>query len=85
VKGRTECAVTVVGDEKVRVAAGEFDAFKIESKANFSGTSPDGPVSAVGTATYWYAPAARAVVKSEYRDQDVKQVITELLDFKLQP
>ncbi len=42
VKGRTECNVSVVGYEKVRVAAGEFDAFRLESKANFSGIAPEG-------------------------------------------
>ncbi len=82
---RTECNVSVVGYEKVRVAAGEFDAFRLESKANFSGIAPEGQVSGVGTMTYWYAPAARAIVKSEYRDQFVGLVTTELFDFKLQP
>jgi hypothetical protein len=89
-KGRSESSVTVVGYEKVRVAAGEFDAFKLEQKANFSGVirrdqQIGSLLTGVSTMTYWYAPAARAVVKSEYRDLYVKRVITELFDFKLQP
>ena len=85
VKGRTEAEVRVVGYEKVRVGAGEFDAFKLESRAEFKGTSPDGPVAGGGTMTYWYAPAARAVVRSLYKDQYQGLITTDLLEFKLQP
>jgi hypothetical protein len=64
-KGSLDHDVTVLAFERVQVPAGEFDAFKIVSKAAISGTSPvnsrfDGEV----TRTYWYAPAARAIVKS---------------------
>lgn len=85
VKGRAEVNVTVVGYEKVRVAAGEFDAFKLESRSEFKATAPDGPVSGVATTTYWYAPAARAIVRSEYKDQPTGLTTTDLLEFKLQP
>ncbi len=85
VKGRTEGEVRVVSYEKVLVAAGEFDAFKLESRAEFKGTSHEGPVAGVGTMTYWYAPAARAVVRSIYKDQYQGQITTDLLGFKLQP
>lgn len=85
VTGRTEGEVRVVGYEKVRGPAGEFDAFKLESRAEFKGTSPDGPAAGVGTTTYWYAPAARAVVRSIYKDQYQGLITTDLLEFKLQP
>ncbi len=83
-KGRTEGKVTVVGYEKVRVGAGEFDAFKLESRSEYK-VPPEATVSSVSTMTYWYAPAARAVVRSISNDQHGGRVTTDLLGFKLQP
>lgn len=57
--------VAVAGHEKVAVPAGEFDAFKMVAKGRLSGTSPiNSEYAAETTTTYWYAPAARAVVKT---------------------
>ncbi|SPJ18841.1 conserved hypothetical protein [Burkholderiales bacterium] len=52
--------MTVVGCEKVRVRAGEFDAFKLKWQSTWLDKTNNNP----GTteSTYWYAPAARNVV-----------------------
>ena len=57
--------VAVIAHERVRVVAGEFDAFKIVATGSFRGLSKGGPGILSGDVdqTYWYAPAARAVVK----------------------
>ena len=82
VEGRISVNAKVVGYEKVRVPAGEFDAFKLERKGNWQLTSGE---TGESTETYWYAPAARTVVKSEYRAPHVPDTTTELAEFKLQP
>jgi len=79
-EGRENWSVAVVGYEKVRVPAGEFDAFKLEAKGNWMTGSKTG----TDTWTYWYAPAARAVVKSEVQDTS-GFTATELAEFQLQP
>jgi hypothetical protein len=58
--------VAVIAHEKVRVAAGEFRAFKLVAKSRFTGSSKGGPgkLEGEGMHTYWYAPAARAVDKA---------------------
>ena len=63
--GTSNVNVDVVGYEKVTVPAGDFDAFKLVSRASMRGISPKGSrIEADAVSTYWYAPAARAVVKS---------------------
>ena len=62
--GRVVVDVIVVARERVAVPAGEFDAFKLEAKSQLGGRSPKGSrIDAESFTTYWYAPAARAVVK----------------------
>jgi hypothetical protein len=82
-QGRNNVAVAVVGYEKVRVPAGEFDAFKLEA----NGHSVVGGATAELAWTYWYAPAARAVVKAEYRTSAAvgSGTTTELASYRLQP
>ena len=64
-RGHLVTDVAVVAHEKVSVPAGDFDAFKLVAKGQVGGTSPIGSqYNAEITATYWYAPAARAIVKS---------------------
>lgn len=70
--------VAVVAYEKVRVPAGEFDAFKLEAKRSWIA----GSVAGTDSSVYWYAPAARAVVKSEVQDNS-GFTTTELAEFKL--
>jgi hypothetical protein len=57
----------VLAHETVRVVAGRFDAFKLEARGEFTGRSKGGPgiLSGEFKSTYWYAPAAKAIVKSE--------------------
>ncbi len=64
-KGTYLVNVEVVSFEQVSVPAGDFDAFKLTAREALSGTSPIGTnYAGEATRTYWYAPAARAVVKS---------------------
>jgi len=77
---RTDWSLAVVGYEKVRVPAGEFDAFKLEAKGSWISGSKTGEESR----TYWYAPTARGVVKSEIQDTS-GLTTTELAEFHLQP
>lgn len=82
VRGTINGTRSVVGYEKVRVIAGEFDAFKLESTNDFR---TDMGLSGVATRTYWYAPAARAIVKEVWRDPFLGVVTTELMEFTLRP
>jgi hypothetical protein len=84
-KGQQKYSVVVLTYEKVRVPAGEFDAFKLEATGTFSGTAYVGPVSGSSSRTYWYAPAARAIVKDEINDPHRGRYGFELVQFKLQP
>jgi hypothetical protein len=64
---RTNARVKVVAHETVRVVAGAFDAFKLEATGSFTGRSRGGPgvLSGEFKSTYWYAPAAKAIVRSQ--------------------
>ena len=81
--GRSEIDVMVVGYEKVLVPAGEFDAFKLEAKGSYNGSAGNGRINLWW---YWYAPAARAIVKEEIKKtpHDVS-AITQLEKFYVQP
>lgn len=84
--GRAVTDVMVVAHEKVVVPAGEFDAFKLEAKIRLSGTSPiESRIDADAFTTYWYAPAARAVVKSVQRRPYLGPATVELVSYRLQP
>ena len=54
---------SVVAYEKIKVPAGEFDAFKIEAKGFWNNQTT--PRSGKMQITNWYAPAAKAIIKSE--------------------
>lgn len=83
-RGRFSASVTVLAWEKVRVPAGEFDAFKLSVTEKISGTSPIGSQYAGETTrTYWYAPAARAVVKWISHNPYLGSSTTELVSFRL--
>ncbi len=79
--------VVVVAHERVRVVAGEFDAFKVVATGSFQGLSRGGPGVLGGDVdqTYWYAPAARAVVKSVSRNPYRGTSTVELVEAALQP
>ena len=66
-RGTVAVDVEVVGRERITVPAGEFDTFKLFARGNLGGTSPTNTFyGGETTTTYWYAPAARAIVKSRH-------------------
>ena len=82
--GKSTVDAAIVGHEKVRVPAGEFDAFKLTSRESLSGTSPVGSrYTGEITRTYWYAPHARAIVKSISHDPYLGTTTLELVAFQL--
>ena len=85
-QGGTIVDVAVVGHEKVRVAAGEFDAFRLVAKGSLHGTSPiNSQYGGETTETYWYAPAARTIVKSVRHNPYLGTSTVELVRFQLRP
>jgi hypothetical protein len=80
-QSRAKCSAAVVGYEKVRVPAGEFEAFRLDAKCSRVTEGATGET----TYKYWYAPAARAVIKMEDRDTTMGLTTVELAEFKLQP
>ena len=84
--GRAVADVMVVAHERVAVRAGEFEAFKLEAKTRIGGKSPKGSLlDAESFTTYWYAPAARAVVKWVQRHQYLGPSTVELASYALWP
>ena len=85
VKFISDYNVTVINYAKVRVLAGEFDAFKLEAQGKYGQDGAAGAEARDILRTYWYAPAVRAIVKEEVVDQVQGQSTVELMSFKLQP
>lgn len=84
-KGTFISDVAVVSYEKIRVPAGEFDAFKLVAKSAVRGISViNSTIDAETMHTYWYAPAANAIVKSEVRNPYLGPSTVELVAFRLQ-
>jgi hypothetical protein len=84
-RGNLVVDVKIVSYEAVRVPAGIFEAFRLEARGQLGGNSPTNTFFAGEvTHTYWYAPAARAVVKSVYHNPYQGPTTVELVDFKLQ-
>lgn len=83
----TTADVQVQAYEKVRVAAGEFDAFRIAASGRIDGRSRGGPGVLAGefTSTYWYAPSMRAIVKSTTTSTYRGTAHVELVEARLQP
>ena len=79
--GRNDYKVRVVAFEKIRVPAGEFAAFKIESNGRWYNYRTN--TTGVGRAVWWYAPAVRNIVKWDYRDQYTNSV-QELVEVRVQ-
>jgi hypothetical protein len=80
----------VAGVEKITVAAGTFDAVRIESKARYSTNAHMGSWNGWGgeiIETIWYAPAVRRAVKFAYTDTVGARILrkeeTELIKYKL--
>lgn len=84
--GNSVVDVDVIAYEKVAVPAGEFDAFKLASRETLGGTSPIGSQYAGETTRiYWYAPAARAIVKSISHNPYLGSSTVELVAFEPGP
>jgi hypothetical protein len=84
-KGTIAMEVAVVAHEAVRVPAGTFDAFKLVAKGRLGGTSPIGSqYDHESTTTYWYAPAARAIVRSVHHNPYLGTSTVELVQLRLQ-
>ncbi len=85
-KGSIVVDVEVVAHEKVQVPAGEFEAFKLISKGRVSGTSPiNSQYDAVIMTNYWYAAAARAIVKSVTHNPYLGMFTVEMVAYELRP
>jgi hypothetical protein len=86
-RARVENHVRVEAHERVRTAAGEFDAFRLSARGTIEGASYAGAGQLRGETrtTYWYAPAARAIVKSTNRNTYRGESTVELVAFRLQP
>jgi len=64
-RGTSTVRVQVLALELITVPAGSFEAYRLVARAQVLGKSPKGGViDAEVVTTYWYAPAARAVVRS---------------------
>jgi len=84
-QANVETQVRVEAWEQVRVVAGEFEAFRLRATSTFEGTSYGGSGQLRGTSStvYWYAPAARAIIKSINRSTYRGESTVELVDFQL--
>jgi hypothetical protein len=84
--GSTTVDVMVVGHETIKVPAGEFDAFRLVAVGSLRGTSPiNSKYAGETTETYWYAPTARAIVKSVRHNPYLGTTTVELVEFRLKP
>lgn len=82
-RGTLDVEVAVVRQESVTVPAGTFQAFRLESKGELGGHSPSNTFYAGQvTTTYWYAPDARAVVKSIHHNPYQGTTTVQLVDWK---
>lgn len=79
VTGRSQYSVKVVGQEKVTVPSGTYDAYKLVMTGFFTTRS-----STNFTRNYWYAPSARAIVKTEHISQNA-QWVSELTEASIKP
>jgi hypothetical protein len=85
-RGSSIVDVEVVGHEKVGVPAGDFEAFKLVSKGTIRGVSAKNSlIEGEVTSTYWYAPSARAIVKSISRNPYIGVTTVELIKLHQQP
>lgn len=81
-RGSIVVDVAVVGYEPIEVIAGKFEAFKLAAIGELGGSSPSNTFYAGQTTnTYWYAPAARAIVKSVHHNPYQGTTTVELVEF----
>ena len=85
-RGTLAVDVAVAGYETVEVPAGRFEAFRLQATGELGGDSPSNTFFAgQTTTTYWYAPAARAIVKSVHHNPYQGTTTVELVAFKAAP
>lgn len=78
--GSLAMAVEVQARERVSVAAGEFEAFRLFARGKLGGNSPSNTFyGGETTTTYWYAPAARAIVKMQHHNPYLGKTTVELV------
>ncbi|MBT9522499.1 MAG: hypothetical protein IV101_16620 [Dechloromonas sp.] len=82
--GRSQYEVKVVGQEKITVPAGSFDAYKLVMEGYFTVHNMGNSRSFPFTRTYWYAPSAKASVKIE-NDAPRNNWRMELIEFGKKP
>jgi hypothetical protein len=84
-QARVHTQVQVEAWERVQVVAGAFDAFRLRARGAIEGTSYGGIAQLRGEShtVYWYAPAARAIVKWTNRSTYRGESTVELVDFEL--
>lgn len=86
-RGTSDLKATITAFEKVKVAAGEYGAFKIEISGWWNGRSFTG--SGRQQRTVWYAPELKQTIKREHRDyydgQLSNHAVTEMIEFKPAP
>jgi hypothetical protein len=80
--GSESATVSVVSFEKHNVRAGAFDTFKISFKSSWASNMGRG---GSNVATFWYAPAARAIVKEDLMSTGISTEHCELASYTLQP
>ena len=67
-EGYTELKAEVQAFEKVKVEAGEFDAYRIKYEGWWTRTK-NGNFSGRAESTQWYAPTVKRLIKSEFFDR----------------
>jgi hypothetical protein len=84
-QARVVAHVQVEAWEQIRVVAGQFDAFRLRASSTFEGTSYGGQGQLRGESStlYWYAPAARTIVKWTTRSTYRGESTVELVDLDL--
>ena len=82
--GTIAMAVEVQARERVIVPAGTFDAYRLFARGALGGNSPTNTFyGGDTTTTYWYAPEARAIVKSVHHNPYLGKSIVELVSVRL--
>lgn len=85
-RGTVSMDVAVVAQEAIEVPAGRFEAFRLEATGELGGSSPSNTFYAgQTTTTYWYAPAAKAVVKILHHNPYLGPTTVELVSYQLSP
>ena len=84
-RGGADYEVSVVDHEDIVVPAGSYAAFRLVAKGRLHGTSPAGSrYDAETTTTYWYAPSARAIVKTVSHNPYLGSSVIELVELGLE-